>query len=384
MSKRQQKGCLSLIFDVPIALFSGLVHLVSIPFEKLLAPANKKYSKPFAVVSLVLACFFCVAVYPPGSPDTPSAAQAEPPAELSMEHAMQTAWAGITLTAELDATPTPQPTLQPTGTLAPTEIPLPTATLLVLSTAAQPQTVPSSFPTCIRPQEPQYAKVVSVTDGDTIRVSLDGNVVPLRYIGIDTPETNEPFGRESTQKNIELVSGKDVILYRDVSETDAFGRILRFVFVGDTFINHEMVRQGYATSFRYAPDTSCADAFDLADNQARANGMGMWMAQATFEAGAPSETLVIVFVNKEAEYADIQNRSIAPINLAGWRLVSEKGSQSCTLSGMIQPGETLRIWAGPDAGPGFNCGFGSNIWNNSESDPGVLYNPQNIEISRYP
>ncbi|WKZ40517.1 MAG: thermonuclease family protein [Anaerolineales bacterium] len=365
--------------DVPIALFSGLVHLVSIPFEKLVAPANKKYGKPLGVVSLFFTCFCCVAVYPLGSPDTPPAAQAEPPAELSMDHAMQTAWAGITLAAELDATPT----LQPTGTLALTDTPLPTATLPVLSTVIQPQTS-SSIPTCIRPQEPQHAKVVSVTDGDTIRVSLDGNVVPLRYIGIDTPETNEPFGRESTQKNIELVSGKDVILYRDVSETDAFGRILRFVFVGDTFINHEMVRQGYATSFRYLPDTSCADAFDLADNQARANGMGMWMAQATFEAGAPSETLVIIFVNKEAEYADIQNRSNAPINLAGWRLVSEKGSQSCTLSGMIQPGETLRVWAGPDAGPGFNCGFGSNIWNNSESDPGVLYNPQNIEISRFP
>ncbi|WKZ38290.1 MAG: thermonuclease family protein [Anaerolineales bacterium] len=291
---------------------------------------------------------------------------------------MQTAWALITQTARAN-----QP--QPSNTLVPTLTPPPTETLLVLATPTQNlPSNPTSAHACIRAQEPQYAMVVSITDGDTIRVLLDGEVIPLRYIGMDTPEKNEPFGSEASQTNSELVAGKDVILYRDVSERDAFDRILRFVFVGDTFINHEMIRQGYATAFRYPPDTSCAAVFEQADNEARATGMGMWQAQATFEATAPEETLVITFVNKVAEYADIQNQSSEPINLAGWRLVSEKGSQSCTLSGIIQPGETLRVWAGPGAGEGFNCGFGSNIWNNNEPDPGVLYNPQNIEISRYP
>ena len=70
------------------------------------------------------------------------------------------------------------------------------------------------------------------------------------------------------------------------------------------------------------------------------------------------------------------------VNLSGWLLVSEKGNQSCPLSGILKVGETLRIWAMESQGDGFSCGFNTNIWNNSEPDPAVLYNPQGIEVSR--
>lgn len=268
-------------------------------------------------------------------------------------------------------------------------LPTSTVTIIPTNTFESSQTPPAIAPTppqsCIRPQEPQIARVVEVVDGDTIRVEINGIIYPVRYIGIDTPESTtqiEPFGKEASQKNTELVSGQTVTMYRDISETDQFDRILRFVFVGDKFINYEMVKQGYAKAFRYPPDTSCADLFQQAQDEASAQGIGMWMAQATFEASAPAQTIIIIAVNKSAEYVDIQNRSNQPIDLTGWRLDSEKGSQSCTLSGTIQPGATLRIWA--MSGEGFSCGFGNNIWNNSEPDPAVLYNPQNIEISRYP
>ena len=73
---------------------------------------------------------------------------------------------------------------------------------------------------------------------------------------------------------------------------------------------------------------------------------------------------------------DIRNSGDQAQDLSGWVLVSEKGDQRCTLGGIINPGETLRIWArAEDAGQGgYNCGFGGNIWNNSESDPAALYN----------
>jgi hypothetical protein len=81
---------------------------------------------------------------------------------------------------------------------------------------------------------------------------------------------------------------------------------------------------------------------------------------------------------------DIQNVGGQAQDLAGWHLLSEKGSQDCPLGGVIQPGEVLRIWAkASDAGQGgFNCGFGSNIWNNSESDPAVLYDATGREVDR--
>lgn len=99
---------------------------------------------------------------------------------------------------------------------------------------------------------------------------------------------------------------------------------------------------------------------------------------------APGD-LQIIGVDKRAEVVTIRNNGAAEINLAGWTLRSEKGSQDCALGGVIGPGQTLEIWAmSEDAGRGgFNCGFGTNIWNNSEPDPAVLINPSGQEVSRW-
>ena len=72
------------------------------------------------------------------------------------------------------------------------------------------------------------------------------------------------------------------------------------------------------------------------------------------------------------------------VDLAGWTLLSKKGQQSCALSGAPEPGETLRVWAlAADRGlGGLNCGFESNIWNNSEPDPAVLIDPNGVQVSR--
>lgn len=94
--------------------------------------------------------------------------------------------------------------------------------------------------------------------------------------------------------------------------------------------------------------------------------------------------IIILNVDKGAEFVDLQNVGDQVQDLAGWHLLSEKGSQDCLLGGVMQPGEILRIWAmASDAGQGgFNCGFGSNIWNNSEPDPAVLYDATGREVDR--
>ncbi|MEW6083664.1 MAG: lamin tail domain-containing protein [Chloroflexota bacterium] len=93
--------------------------------------------------------------------------------------------------------------------------------------------------------------------------------------------------------------------------------------------------------------------------------------------------VIIINVNKRDEYVDLRNDGTAPQDLRGWILVSERGNQRCLLSGIIQPGEVLRVWAGTTLEPGFKCGFDQNIWNNSESDPATLYNEKGEEVSRY-
>ena len=94
--------------------------------------------------------------------------------------------------------------------------------------------------------------------------------------------------------------------------------------------------------------------------------------------------VVIVAIDKREEYVDIQNTGGAPQDLTGWLLLSERGEQKCPVGGVIQPGETLRIWAmSEDADKGgYNCGHGRPIWNNKERDPAVLYDATGQEVDR--
>jgi micrococcal nuclease len=122
-------------------------------------------------------------------------------------------------------------------------------------------------------------------DGDTIEVNIGGDLYKVRYIGIDTPETvhptrgEEPYGKEAATKNKELVEGKIVTLEKDISETDKYGRLLRYVYVGDTFVNAELVRLGYAQVVTYPPDVKYQDLFLQLQKEAREEGRGLWAIQ---------------------------------------------------------------------------------------------------------
>ncbi|MCR4324926.1 MAG: thermonuclease family protein [Candidatus Curtissbacteria bacterium] len=122
-------------------------------------------------------------------------------------------------------------------------------------------------------------KVTKVVDGDTIQV--EGGKT-IRYIGIDTPETSDPskpvecYSKEATQKNRELVEGKEIRVEKDVSETDQYQRLLRYVFVGDVFVNEVLVKDGFAKATAYPPDTKKQDVFSKAQEDAKSNKSGLW------------------------------------------------------------------------------------------------------------
>src|SRR3990172_3375325 len=124
----------------------------------------------------------------------------------------------------------------------------------------------------------QAAHVISVVDGDTIHVLIDGQRYTVRYIGIDTPETVDPrrpvgcFGAEASAENKRLVEGKTVGLERDVSETDRFGRLLRYVYVGDGMVNETLVRRCYAQASTFPPDVKYQERFLAAQREAREAG----------------------------------------------------------------------------------------------------------------
>ena len=189
------------------------------------------------------------------------------------------------------STYTPQ-TEQPTGTFTATntavstavntDVPLLTATLTHIAVGAS----------CIPNNPPQTGKVVDVVDGDTIKVLLDqdGLIYTVRYIGMNTPEYTsqvEFYGSEAATKNVQLVFGKTVQLVKDVSETDNFGRLLRYVIVDNLFINYELVAQGYANTASYPPDIACIPTFQEVEQQARDAKLGLWNAPPSVVVVAP-------------------------------------------------------------------------------------------------
>ena len=102
----------------------------------------------------------------------------------------------------------------------------------------------------------------------------------MRYIGIDTPEVHpelEAFGLEAWAANRELVAGKIVYLERDVSETDKYGRLLRYVYVNDILVNAKLVRAGLADARAYPPDIKYQDYLEGLEQEARQAGRGMWV-----------------------------------------------------------------------------------------------------------
>ena len=128
-------------------------------------------------------------------------------------------------------------------------------------------------------QEREKVKVIRVIDGDTIELE-DGRRV--RYIGIDTPETVDPqkpvqcYGKEAYLENKKLVEGKEIEMEKDISETDQYGRLLRYVWVEGIFVNEYLVREGFAHAVTFPPDVRYQELFLEAERKAREEGRGFW------------------------------------------------------------------------------------------------------------
>jgi len=129
--------------------------------------------------------------------------------------------------------------------------------------------------------------VVSVTDGDTIKV-LDGNSNQhkVRLTGIDAPERGQPFGQASKKYLAALVSGKEVFVVSN--KNDRYGRVLGKVWVqpadcsscGKTLdTNHAQLLAGMAWWYRYyAKQQSPEDRgrYESAEDEAKARDRGLW------------------------------------------------------------------------------------------------------------
>jgi len=149
-----------------------------------------------------------------------------------------------------------------------------------------PQEISSTFtdeesliPDCLLGQKVEKTRVLSVIDGDTIEVSLNGEIERVRYLLVDTPEmdaSNTIPGKLAKEFNDAMVDGKEILLVRNTTNRDNFGRLLRFVISDGIFVNYELVKQGYAITFIRQPDDLCSLEFQDAMLDAFTSREGIW------------------------------------------------------------------------------------------------------------
>ncbi len=230
------------------------------------------------------------------------------------------------------------------------------------------------------------SNVVEVVDGDTIDVRVDGVVERVRLIGINSPERDECFEAEATEALRAAIDGETVRLESDVTDRDQFGRLLRYVYVDDVFVNESLVAGGFAIARRYEPDTAMAELLEAAQERAQSDAAGLWAADAC---GESVEGLDIVITeiefdapgddgqNLNGEWLVLRNASEGAVDMSGWVLRDESASHRFSFPDgfELEPNGSVQVFSGcgtDTATELFWCTTGSAIWNNGGDTAFVL------------
>jgi len=133
---------------------------------------------------------------------------------------------------------------------------------------------------------PSNARVLSVIDGDTVDVMVEGKKERIRLLGIDAPEMGFEgkkemcFAKESRNALVELIGDQTIIIASDSSQADrdGYNRLLRYISLPDgTLVNKRMVEEGYAREyvFKSLPYQQRQE-FQDAQQKAESEHVGMW------------------------------------------------------------------------------------------------------------
>ena len=249
------------------------------------------------------------------------------------------------------------------------------------------------------PPDSIEALAIRAVDGDTIEVEIEGESYKVRYIGIDTPELHHPtkpvgyYAQEAYEKNRELVEGKTVFLEKDISETDRYGRLLRYVYVGDVFVNAYLVQQGYAQVSTYPPDVKYQEQFLELQREAREAGRGLWGPVLT--PASPGEIIIDPdcsqydapgddHQNLNEEYICFTSQSNHPVDMTGWSVNKKPDTWYTFPEFILSPGESIRLHSGSemDTATDLYWGNAQAIWRNVH-DTVYLYDADGKLIDEY-
>lgn len=155
------------------------------------------------------------------------------------------------------------------------------------------------------------AKVIHVTDGDTIKVQLqDGTEEKIRMILVDTPETVhpskpvEPFGPEASQFTKDTLSNAEIDLELGIEERDRYGRLLAYIYLKDgTMYNKLLLEKGLARVSVFPPNTKYLDEFKAIEQEAKNQKLGIWSIEDYQSSNSAPDT------NNQSETSTIPNQS---------------------------------------------------------------------------
>lgn len=132
-------------------------------------------------------------------------------------------------------------------------------------------TLPTEKPTT----QTYQARVIGVTDGDTITVLREGTQIKIRLEGVDAPESKQDYGTATKTRLSELVHGRNVEIRQ--TGTDRYRRTLAYVVVDGREINLQLLREGLAWHYvRYNSEERYAEA----EQEARELKQGLWAMEA--------------------------------------------------------------------------------------------------------
>ncbi len=237
---------------------------------------------------------------------------------------------------------------------------------------------------------PENAMLARTIDGDSFELTIDGQVVEARLIGVNANEGDECFGAEAAE-HLDLLAA-DAPLRVTGDERDDFGRRLVYVVVrapeGDFDLGAELVRTGMAVA---RGDHPRSEEYEAVEDEARDNGVGLWATDACGASTAAEVAISDLNVdapgsdvdNPNGEWIELTNEGDARVSLEGW-LVRDESTRHRYVFGALtlDAGERVRLFSGCGSDGGgelYWCDAAGPVWNN-DGDTAMLLDPSGNQV----
>jgi len=208
--------------------------------------------------------------------------------------------------------------------------------------------------------------VSRVIDGDTIELT-DGRRV--RLLGVNAPENNENFYKESAEYLEKLIAGKQIGL--EAFGKDKYGRTLGYLYLDNMLINLELVKNGFAHVYFLSPDEKFYLEFKKSEKDAKDKNFGIWKS-------ATNNCISIINFRSNAqgndnenlndEYVVFRNRCDTPTDLSKWEIKDEGTSIYIFKTFRVLPNNEFTIYSGSgkDSDDALYWNSKRAIWNNDK------------------